>query len=156
MAVVGAPKPSTLLRLSYRLTTVPSHEFPSRSGFEIPLEPHRGFFFVELDTDQRSPRPKLRRVRRRAGVVDTQPRVRIGCHADILVGIVLALEDVHESLRCWHPLVEITNRTKAYWRGIWRERAHPAAASTSALRATADRSRRLRRTAFARNESEGW
>jgi hypothetical protein len=101
---VATPGRSALLRLSDRLTKVSSREFSSRSCLEIPLEPQRRFFFVKFYTDQRSPWSISRRVTRHRRIVGTQPRSRIGRDANVvLLRIILALEDVNESLRFQHP-----------------------------------------------------
>ena len=53
MSMWATAPPGDLLPNS--LTKVAAREFATGAGLEVAFESHRGFFFVELDDDQRSP-----------------------------------------------------------------------------------------------------
>jgi len=80
------------------LPEVAPSKFPSRPGFQIPFELESGFFLVELDNNQRSPRPMLGRVWRESPVVSRQSFCHGGGNAHVVRRRNAdALENVNEA-----------------------------------------------------------
>ena len=75
------------------------------SGLQICLELQRSSFVGKLDHRIHSPRAMLGRVRTTPGVVSLGACAEVGGDTSVearrVVGI---LEDVHDTLRCWHAL----------------------------------------------------
>jgi len=99
------------------LTEVSTRELTAGAGFQIALELNRGFLFVELDADEPSPWPMSSRVWRQPSVVRMEAIVGIGRHANVvLLGLLNALQDVHEPFRLLHAI----DATKCGTRAIAR------------------------------------
>ena len=78
-------------------------ELPAGSSLEVLLELPRGWFLVELDDHQESPRTVPSGVRREARIVSAQSACRVRRQPDIVLGRAIdALEDVNEPLRLRH------------------------------------------------------
>jgi len=80
------------------LYTMTSRELSTRTGFQISLECECGFFLVELDDHERSPRAATSRMRRETFVVRIEAQSEIGGHADVVLRISAeALEHIDDS-----------------------------------------------------------